>query len=175
MKFKKGAKRAKVNAGKQKTKSKRAKKQKKGRKIKTDKNRLKRKKKASMIRRMGKDFRASKRRKAKKMISKIAEVNENRKNELLGMAVMFKIVKDREIEKTDQFKPNDIKKLCNDFLKKYKKMDEAKQIEFKPLVALAEKKIKQTEIYFDSEKKMKILKKKGEEAKDNVVDLDKKY
>jgi hypothetical protein len=99
----------------------------------------------------------AKKNRAVKKANKILEV---RRLELLGIAMIFKIVKGREIIKLDKFKPEDIKYLCESFLRKYRRMGAGDRKTYKPLVPLAEKKIKQAQEYFKKGKEINGIEKK---------------
>ena len=164
MKFKKGIKKAKINASRQKakakTKARKAKRNNKSIKKRSDKKRVERNEKRKAIILKNKEGKITNAKKTE-IVNKANQVREQRRMELLGLAVMFKILNGRDIEKTDSFHPKDIKAMCEKFLKKYEKMDDAKKEEYKPLVPLAEKKIKQADLYLEQDKKIEKMKMEG--------------
>jgi len=112
------------------------------------------KKKAKRVAKKKEISKVGKLTKAKKaqIVELANRARETRRMELLGLAVMFKIVNGRNIEETDKFSPADISKLCVSFLEKHKKMKKAEQQEFSPLLPLATRKIAQAKEYADTQK-----------------------
>jgi len=113
-----------------------------------EKKRAKRQEKKKEMNKTGKLTRAKK----AQIVEMANRARETRRMELLGMAVMFKIVNGRNIEETDKFSPADISKLCVSFLEKHKKMKKSEQQEFSPLVPLAMRKIQQAKEYAETQK-----------------------
>lgn len=168
MKFKKGAKRSTIAKSKQKarakTKKRVIKKNTKTQKRISDKKRVERKEK-QRAQRLNHESQKITNKQKQAIVEKANQVRESRNLELMGLYAMFKIVNKRDIEKTDRFKPEDIKKLCKKFLTVYEKMDEAKKKEFSPLIPLAEKKILQVDEYLKVEKQREKEEVKAEKAK----------
>lgn len=104
--------------------------------------------------------------KQQEAVDRANKVKEIRHYELLGLAIMFKILNGRNIDdKKDKFSPEIIGKMCKDFLNKYKVMSEKEKKEFKPLVALAERKVDSLKRYKEINKK--LLQEKMEKIKND--------